>query len=62
MADAEFDHYWIECTMCGPTVKCGKCGNNCCNGGYGTLPTGEECEACPSAYQKQEIEGDEHGR
>lgn len=49
--------------MCGAHVKCAKCGNNCCNGGYGILnavpntprgSTGEECDACPSAYELQD--------
>jgi len=33
-------------------VLCGKCGNNCCNGGYGEVD-GKECDACPSAYEMQ---------
>ena len=37
--------------MCGPTVICGKCGNNSCNGGAGTLADGSPCDACESAYQ-----------
>lgn len=49
--------------MCGPMVICGKCGNNCCNGGYGEI-LGEEvgevlvCDMCPSAYDLQ-AKGDE---
>lgn len=42
--------------MCGPMVRCGKCGNNCCNAMYGTLKDGEECDACPEAYQLQETD------
>lgn len=49
-------HTWEDCPMCGPMVVCGKCGNNCCNGGYGKLRDGSECDACPSAYEKQERE------
>ena len=30
-------------------VICGKCGNNTCNGGYGSV-AGVICDACPSAY------------
>lgn len=41
-------HSWFECEMCGPSVRCGKCGNNCCNGRYG-------CDACPSAYDMQDF-------
>lgn len=40
--------------MCGPMVVCGKCGNNCCNGGFGKLPDGSKCDACPSAYAMQD--------
>ena len=44
-------HYWAYCTMCEHNVViCGKCGNNCCNGGYGTV-CGADCTACPSAYK-----------
>lgn len=50
------EHRWSECEMCGPMVICGKCGNNACNGGYGTLPNGSQCDACPSAYTKQDEE------
>ncbi len=52
-------HRWAYCEMCGhPVVICGKCGNNCCNGGYGELPGPErdtwiKCDACPSAYDMQ---------
>ena len=53
-------HYWDTCEMCGRMVVCGKCGNNCCNAGYGTLPTGLECDACPSAYDMQD-RGENHG-
>lgn len=33
-------------------IVCGKCGNNCCNGGYGVVD-GKECPDCPSAYELQ---------
>ena len=47
-------HRWEYCSMCKRRmVVCGKCGNNCCNGGYGTLPNGVLCDACPSAYDMQ---------
>ena len=43
------------CTLCQTDrIVCGKCGNNCCNGGYGTLPDGTECDACPEAYKLQD--------
>lgn len=44
------EHYWDYCHLCEhDVVICGKCGNNTCNGGYGEI-NGEECDACPSAY------------
>jgi hypothetical protein len=36
-------HKWRLCRQCGPTVICGYCGNNVCNGGTGTLPDGQKC-------------------
>lgn len=45
-------HHWDNCDLCGRMVVCGKCGNNCCNGGYGTVD-GAQCDACPSAYALQ---------
>ncbi len=54
-------HYWSDCEMCGRVVVCGKCGNNCCNGGYGTLPDGLKCDACPSAYAMQNRGEIQHG-
>ncbi len=41
-----------ECSICGWTVICPKCGNNCCNGGYGEID-GETCDVCPDAYAYQ---------
>lgn len=47
-------HQWDYCGLCEvEIVICGKCGNNCCNGGYGEV-TGETCDACPSAYELQD--------
>lgn len=51
--DNPYGHYWGNCYMCGKVVICGKCGNNCCNAMYGTLPDGKDCDACPSAYEMQ---------
>ena len=45
------EHKWFLCTMCGPAVICGTCGNNTCNAGQGTLPNGEPCPDCEAAYQ-----------
>lgn len=43
-------------------VVCPKCGNNCCNGGHGTLPNGRECKVCPAAYEYQKHINPETGR
>lgn len=50
------EHKWEICEMCGPFVRCGYCGNNCCNGGTGTLPDGKEC-GCKEAYAQQDSGG-----
>ncbi len=43
-------HRWDICEMCGPMVRCGNCGNNCCNGG-----SGDGCpDKCDAAYAMQE--------
>lgn len=47
-------HFWTDCEMCGRMVVCGKCGNNSCNGGYGALPDGSDCDACTFAYDMQD--------
>ena len=48
-----FNHTWDYCGVCrSPMVRCGKCGNACCTGGYGEF-FGKECDACPSAYDMQ---------
>lgn len=44
-------HRWDYCDHCGhDVVICGKCGNNTCNGGHGTVDGGE-CDVCESAYE-----------
>jgi len=44
-------HKWVWCDVCeDDIVICGKCGNNTCNGGYGTVD-GKECDECESAYE-----------
>jgi len=44
-------HRWDYCAHCGhDVVICGKCGNNTCNGGHGTVDGGE-CDVCESAYE-----------
>lgn len=46
----EVTHTWEFCELCNhDVVVCGKCGNNTCNGGYGTVD-GVTCDQCPSAY------------
>ena len=50
-----YPHEVIWCSLCQcDTVICGKCRNNCCNGGHGTLPDGTECGACLEAYKLQD--------
>jgi hypothetical protein len=56
----EYGHYWSYCHHCrARMVICGRCGNNCCNGGYGEEigpepGTTMKCRACPSAYDMQD--------
>ena len=48
------NHRWGFCELCETEmVFCGKCGNNCCNGGYGSID-GVKCDACSSAYDLQQ--------
>lgn len=50
------EHRWAFCDLCADEmVICGQCGNNCCNGCYGEID-GKPCDACPSAYDKQDRE------
>lgn len=45
-----YKHNWDYCGLCkAPFVRCGKCGNNCCNGT-------ERCTECYMAYKKQKNE------
>jgi len=40
------------CESCGGIfVRCPKCGNNSCNGGYGRDEDDKECDVCPIAYE-----------
>lgn len=43
----------MNCDYCGPALRCPKCGNNCCNAGYGEID-GEPCDLCPSIYDVQD--------
>lgn len=45
---------WDLCPMCGPHIKCPKCGNNCCNATYGVVD-GTQCDVCPLCYQHQAL-------
>lgn len=46
---------WKWCPLCETAyVECPKCGNNCCNGGYGQID-GEPCDVCELAYQYQDL-------
>jgi len=45
---------WMWCDLCDcATVICPKCGNNCCNGGYGKID-GKQCTMCKEAYKYQD--------
>ena len=41
-------------------IRCSKCGNNCCNAGWGEVD-GEECDVCPLCYSYQSL-ADETGK
>jgi hypothetical protein len=46
---------WGWCDLCDTSfVYCPKCGNNCCNAGYGKID-GETCDICELAYQYQHL-------
>jgi hypothetical protein len=48
---------WGWCRMCGAYLKCPKCGNNLCNGGYGTLDEERKvpCDLCTHMYELQDF-------
>ena len=47
---------WGWCKTCNCAfVKCPRCGNNCCNAGYGKLPNGDVCDTCELTYQYQDL-------
>ena len=51
-------NYKSYCEMCEKDVViCGKCNNNTCNGGYGTID-GVKCDQCPEAYKEAFAEND----
>jgi CRISPR/Cas system-associated protein Cas10 (large subunit of type III CRISPR-Cas system) len=46
---------WELCVHCGVyMIRCPKCKNNCCNGGYGEIDE-ITCDVCSLAYQYQSI-------
>ncbi len=62
-SEMQFKVEW--CSLCEVYfVRCPKCGNNCCNGGYGKIgglvapdtwaSDGKDCDICPLAYQYQD--------
>lgn len=62
-----FKFTWDYCDSCKAMfVICPKCGNNCCNGGFGRTTkdgrptkkwdkTTKDCDVCNLAYQFQEL-------
>ena len=64
MEEMEFKVQWCQ-TCGGEMIICPKCGNNCCNGGYGKMDKNGKalpwnaygdafhCDVCPLAYQYQ---------
>lgn len=53
-------HVLSYCSLCEcKIVVCITCGNNCCNGGYGTFD-GDKCSDCPDAYDMQELYWKDH--
>jgi len=53
--DMEFTIHW--CPTCNGTyIRCPKCGNNSCGGGYGKVD-GKTCDVCPLSYQFQHLYG-----
>jgi len=55
-----FKFDWEWCDHCRVMmVICPKCGNNCCNAGYGpntgNPETDEKCDVCSLAYQYQDL-------
>ena len=52
----EMKFEWQYCAVCNINVViCPKCGNNCCNGGYGKLQDGRPCDVCVLAYQYADL-------
>jgi len=57
----KFSFQWEWCDMCKAWfIRCPKCGNNCCNAGWGEVD-GEECDVCPLCYSYQSL-ADETGK
>lgn len=48
------DLSWGYCNTCEKAyLKCVKCGNNSCNGCYGELEDGTQCDLCQAVYAIQ---------
>ena len=48
-------HTLSYCALCETEmIRCAVCGNNCCNGGSGTVD-GEKCKTCLEAYDHQDM-------
>jgi len=51
----KYNFQWEWCYTCDCWfIRCPKCGNNSCNGGYGNID-GEECDICSLAYSYQKL-------
>lgn len=58
MKNKEIEFKWGWCDLCRTAfIICPKCGNNCCNAGYGEI-NGKSCDVCPLAYQYQHLAWD----
>ena len=52
---AKFNFQWEWCSDCDAWfIRCPKCGNNCCNGGWGNVD-GEDCDVCSLSYSYQSL-------
>lgn len=56
IVNTKYRFKWSWCESCEVwTIVCPKCGNNCCNGGYGTLENGEDCDICSLAHSYEDL-------
>lgn len=55
-------HKLSFCSLCAFYMyRCGACGNNSCNGGYGVV-NGESCKDCPEAYRLASLDNNKFRR